>query len=160
MRPRYETQSDLLTEGSIADEIEMMWKIKVSKMPISYSLDFMGHDIFKKLACWIEVKSRPGMRWGQYSTIMLSLRKLLDAEALMKVSGCEAYFVVRDSQKETRYVALSEVVGKPELIEWGGRTLQTRDSADIEPIVSIPTDLFRPISDGYPKDATVYAQAV
>lgn len=152
MRPRYETQSDLANEESIAAEIESAWDIKVAKMPISYSLDFMGHDISKRLSCWIEVKSRPSMKWGQYSTIMLSLRKLIDAETLIRISGCNAYFVVRDRENDIRYASLLDVIGKPELIEWGGRTVNTRDDADIEPIVSIPVSLFRPISDGYPKD--------
>lgn len=141
MRPRYESEKDRGAEQEIAAAIEQAWNLRLHKLPDSYSLDFMGTDYLDQLDRWIEIKDR-AMSWGQYPSIMLSLGKLNSAVDLMRTTKREAWFVVRDNAGDIRAAKLSQVVGRPELIRFAGRTKQTRDSADVEPTVYIPAGNF------------------
>ena len=92
------------------------------------------------MLAWIEYKRRKFV-WGQYPTVILSLRKVF---ALMRYAslGHKAMFVVEDDEGDMRYwpIAEDEVIGW--MVERGGRTANTRDDGDIEPVVMIPVARF------------------
>lgn len=141
-RPRYETDADLAAESSAAVVIEAAWGVKVTKIPDSYGADWMIERDGKHVG-WGEYKRR-SMTWGQYPTIVLSVRKVADLIRLADVAGRSLFFVEADDGM--RYAS---VLAHDEFrIEIGGRTCRTRDAADVEPVVQIPVDRFKPVVSG------------
>jgi len=133
VREQYETQADLSNEQEVADVLSDAWKIDLHKLPISYRLDFFVTKEGKGKAV-VEVKSRNNTH-DKYPTLMLSLSKWnhgIDFALCNKLA-----FVI--AAKYTDGVFYYKYSDKDEFsIEWGGRTVHTRDSADIEPVVHIP----------------------
>tara|TARA_Y100001973_G_C5209184_1_gene344073 strand:- start:5810 stop:6355 length:546 start_codon:yes stop_codon:yes gene_type:complete len=129
---QHETQQDLSNESGVAAVIERAWQCGMRKLPKSYRLDFMavrGDD-----ACaFVEVKCRRHQS-DTYPTVMLSLSKVLQSNALTKATGCPCFFVARFTDGVYYY----DLSGKDYKTQWGGRTKSTRDARDIEPIVLIP----------------------
>lgn len=146
MRPRYETEHDLAAEACIIEKLSEALGFTATKVPTSYGVDFMLAGDDGSLACWAEVKHRRGMIWGQYPDVMLSVLKLRAAAGLRAATGADTLFAVADSTGEVRVASLR--AAKPQWIRHGGRTTQTRDPADVEPVVHIPIDDFMPIEAG------------
>jgi len=139
-RPMYETADHRLAEDAVRDLIAVNWRCKVEKMPISYKLDFAAVRE-RIVVAFLEVKCRQH-RFGQYPTLMLSAAKWQ--------AGC--------ALAETYHIPFGLVIGwqdgvywcraqnDPSIrLEWGGRSTQTRDSADIEPVVHVPVGQFKPL---------------
>lgn len=145
-RPRemYESRRDLDAEEAVAAALARAWKAELPKLPISYGLD---RAVYKnsKLQGWVEIKNRPTMRWGQYPDIMVSVLKARAAFDLSGASEKPCYFVVADSAGEIRTVPFA--IFDHSWIRHGGRTANTRDSADIEPVFHIPVSLFTPLKE-------------
>ena len=139
-RPLYETRGHLQEEKAVIEFISMCWQCEHHKMPISYKLDYMlTRD--KEAKAFVEVKCRK-MRWGQYPTIFLSLSKVTAAQELRRTTGLTCYFAVY-ADPDVYWIHLEDLIGRSDLIPFGGRTRQTRDSADIEPVFNIPIEMFR-----------------
>ena len=145
MRPLYETATDLRAEGEIAAIIGKRLHLRLFKLPIAYGLDFVGTDALGRFVAWFEVKDRHGFRWGQYSTVMLSVLKVKAAYRLTDAFELPALFIVRDVTGDIRGINFSTIQGRSDWLRWGGRTRATRDSGDIEPVAHIPIDLFHPL---------------
>jgi hypothetical protein len=151
----YQTDHDTRAENEIGAVIQQVYGFRLHKLAIAYSLDFgaVGPDNLVKF--WCEVKARTGMQWGQYPTVMLSMQKLMAAIRLWDASGLPVLFFVRDADGDIRQFDLMLARGRSDWVRWGGRTRQTRDSADIEPVAMIPIELFEPLGTvPYPWDPT------
>ena len=144
MRTTYETESDLASESSVASWIAVTLSAEVAKVPVSYGVDAMlSRD--GQLIAWLEIKCRHGMRWGQYPDVMISVLKLRAAAGLKASTGADTIFVVADETGEIRATNLCKT--QTSWIRFGGRTAQTRDSADIEPVCHIPLARFHPVEN-------------
>jgi hypothetical protein len=135
----YETASDLSNEAAVRMHIASKFSAEVNKVPLSYGVDSM---VTKdgELVAWLEIKCRPGMTWGQYPDVMVSVLKLRAAAGLKASTGIDTYFVVSDADGVIKCASLCNT--SPKWIKYGGRTTQTRDSADIEPVCHIPLEYF------------------
>ena len=142
-RPIYENAETLANEVEAAKRIEQRWKCTLDKLPRSYEIDFAASRPGFGIVAWIEYKRRD-MAWGQYPTIMLSVRKVDALRRFARLAG-SSFFVVEDRTGEIRFARID---GQhwDSFVEFGGRTRQTRDTADIEPIVKIQLERFKPLT--------------
>ena len=146
MRTMYETEADLSNEEAVRSYVAQTFSAEVMKVPLSYGVDSMV-TVDGKLVAWLEIKCRPGMVWGQYPDVMISVLKLRAAAGLKASTGIETYFVVADSCGVIK--SANHCKTSPEWIKYVVRTAQTRDPADIEPVCHIPLDQF---TEGTPWD--------
>ena len=143
-RPMYETREQLQSEKAVCTAFCDEFGLTAHKLPISYGLDYLltkteGQTSGKPVG-FLEYKRR-SFTTDRWPTVMLSLKKLMAAEQLKQVTGLTSVFMVQfDDAIGT--CDFAKFVGKPELLEYGGRTTQTRDSGDIEPVVMIPVGDF------------------
>lgn len=138
-RPRYETARDLAAESNAAGVIAAAWGVEVKKIPDSYGADWMIERDGSHVG-WGEYKRR-NMVWGQYPTVVLSVRKVVDLIRLADVAGRSLFFV--EANDGIRYASV--LAHDQFRITMGGRTCRTRDAADVEPVVQIPVDRFKPV---------------
>lgn len=110
----------------------------LQKLPISYGVDFfcMHNDC----PVWIEFKRR-SHPFGRYPDVMLSALKWWKAVSLARETMGTFIFAVGfdDLVGITSWNSDNQWV--PE-IRYGGRTKNTRDQADVEPVVHISIDRF------------------
>ena len=141
MRPLYETQDHLNVETSAKAKLEKAFGVTLNKLPISYNADFA---VFKsnELIGFIEFRRR-NMLHSKYPTIMLSYKKLLNMISLCSLTGTKSKFVV-EFDDGIYYFDVPFIIDNS-WVEFGGRTVQQRDSADIELIVQIPIENFKRI---------------
>ena len=139
MRTMYESAQDLSNEAKVREYVAQKFSAVVHKVPLSYGVDSMV-TVDGKLVAWLEIKCRPGMVWGLYPDVMISVLKLRAAAGLKASTGIDTYFVVSDLNHEIKSANLCKTC--PEWIRYGGRTSDTRDAADIEPVCHIPLDQF------------------
>jgi len=154
MRPWYETSSDLEAENAVAGEIlgltskykdwlndlgaGFMADIAMRKLPVmTYKLDWCATR-GKNIMAWAELKRRK-ITFNQYPDIMISVHKMAAGRELAIHTGIN--FVI--------FIAFLDGLGfhvvdldKTYPMEYGGRTVATRDSADIEPVCYIGVDQF------------------
>jgi len=138
MRQMYESANDLKNEDDIRQFLEQGLSATLHKLPISYRLDWLVFRNGTPKAV-IEFKRRK-CKHLQYPDIMLSLGKWNAGLDYVQKNGLAFMFVVQWDDAVGVYMYKPE---HPVDIRWGGRTVQTRDSADIEPVVHIPTNQFR-----------------
>ena len=139
MRPTYETSADLLAESNAASVIGEAWRVNLKKLPVSYGADW-AIERDSMIVGWGEFKRRK-FCWGDFDSIMLSVRKVADLIRLASIDGKAFFFVQADDG--LRYVEIS--ASDTYRVAWGGRTCKTRDNADIEPVVMIPLSKFKAI---------------
>ena len=133
MRPLYETENDLQNERGVADILAKAWKIDLHKLPISYWLDFFVTKAGKGKAV-LEVRCRNNTH-NKYPTLMLALAKWKHGIEYARCNGLAFVFAVKFTDGLFYYL-----YDKNDVFEtnWGGRTKNVRDSADVEPVVHIP----------------------
>jgi len=156
MTPRHESAADLEHEARVRLKVGEAYNTQLMALPISYKLDYLmiENNEAGTPAAWLEVKARK-MEWGQYPTIVLSLSKWLAAKELSLETGLPFIFAILDARGKIyqfkrssddffRGPAANPVTGKHARLEfaYGGRTRNTRDRNDIEPIVFIPAEWF------------------
>ena len=118
-------------------DIESHFGVRLKKLPISYHIDALMEKDARGCG-WIEVKRR-NCTFDQYPDIMLSVLKLNAGLSLVNATGLPFFFAVKFNDASGLYQwSPSHILD----IRNGGRTVQTRDSADIEPVVHIPMSLF------------------
>lgn len=139
-RPLYETKEHLKGETEVVNTIEYLWKANLKKLPIKYKLDYAA-ERNGKIVAWVEIKCRTnGM--NDYQTYMLSLDKYNASIELGNVTNLPVTLVVKWTDK-TGYVDLLNCRG---VIKMGGR-IDREDPQDVEPVVFIPIQDFREITD-------------
>ena len=139
-RPLYETSANLSNEQSVAGLIEKRWNVKLQKLPISYKVDFCAVR-GKEVVAWMEIKCRNHPA-GQYPTLMLSVLKWQAGIQLHQSTSAPLFLVARFACGTILY---AEAILTDVEVEYGGRTAQTRDSADVEPVVMIPVKAMKEI---------------
>lgn len=143
MRPPYETHDDLQNEQIIAAHYLAALHRKdklvrtVRKLPASYRLDF-AIETEGKINAWLEVKDRrTGIPFsGGPDTLILSALKWQTGSSLAQTTGLAFVVLVRFSDGIVG--SYRQYSRPPPETKWGGRTVLTRDSADVEPVVHLP----------------------
>lgn len=139
-RPTYETQKDLDGEREIFAAMEAKWAVKVQKLPVSYRVDAaLVKD--GAIVGFAEVKDRK-CSLSTFPTIFISLGKWQAMNDLYNDTGKFVYWVVRFTDALCAFMVAGE---EAEDLRWGGRTVQQRDTADVEPMVHIETTRFTPL---------------
>ena len=139
-RPLYETASDLKGEHATCRAWARRFNYAIHKLPMSYELDFILTTQSNRAVSFLEYKRRH-FPVNRYPTVMLSLKKVMRGCELSAAAGIPSTFLV-GFDDQIGSVCFSKIARKPNWIEFGGRTVKTRDSADIEPVVMIPIDEF------------------
>ena len=141
-RKMYETEADLENEADIAERISHTFKVALDKMPISYGLDFFVTKADKAIGV-MEVKKR-SIAHDAYPTYMISLLKWNKGLQFHHFNHLRFSIAVMFTDGLYRYVFRDEDLDKI-YYEFSGRTKTTRDSADLEPCVRIPMDLWQKV---------------
>ena len=148
-RPLYETAKDLKHEKEIAKKIEEALSWRLHKLSKAYFLDFIAFSKYPKtmgLVAFIEVRKRNN-HTNKYPTVILSLNKYLKGVFYAKTLGVKFLFVVQfhDGCFAYTYAEDADFEYKAlEHIQIGGRT-DRNDPQDVEPVIHIPIDKFKPI---------------
>jgi len=141
-RKMYESKEDLSNEASIAEKLSQTFKCAFDKMPISYGLDFMVTKQNQVIGV-CEVKRRH-MAHDKYPSFMISLLKFNKGLDFHYRNKLRFSLVIEFDDGVYRYVFKDGDQDKIK-IEFSGRTTQTRDSADLEPVVQIPVSMFQKV---------------
>lgn len=149
-RPHYETEHDRRKEGIVKRLIEEYHDFTLQKATNAHydKIDYFGFN--HGIKAMFEIKCRR-FRWGEEGreTIMFSAGKWA-AGFTYSQSLCIPFYIVISARHGGTYQYeqnIADVKSGRILREWGGRTDQTRDSGDLEPVMMIPIDLFTKISN-------------
>jgi len=137
MRPKYETTKDLQNEQEVADIVADLG-YNLRKLPVQYRLDFA---IFRDSEClgFAEVKTR-SFHMNKYPPVMISLSKVLAADALTRKTGLPCYLIC----KYTDCVARLDFA-HPLDLRMGGRT-DRNDPQDVDICAFYPISGFTIVS--------------
>tara|TARA_R100001530_G_C4317687_1_gene154800 strand:+ start:1971 stop:2396 length:426 start_codon:yes stop_codon:yes gene_type:complete len=141
LRTYYENDSTLKNESDFKEKIMAAWGCDLKKMHYHHIIDFML--IQDKVAkAWVEVKCLNKTR-NKYPCTILSLSKFMKGVEYYNVTGLPFIFATRLEDGDY-YYRHDPKHPKFEVI-MGGRTKQTRDKYDIEPIIQIPMVYFKEV---------------
>jgi len=145
-RKRYETPEDIAKQKEVMAFMSDCWGDKVVLLPRSYQIDCAGiDDVTGEIDWYGEIKCRTHTS-TKYEDLIISLLKFERGRTLIYAAGDrmppEFYIIVKFEDKTMihRYEPKHNYK-----VTHGGRTWQTRDPDDIEPIVHIPMAMFREI---------------
>ena len=135
-RTQYESEEDRENERKITAYLLDAWGFELRKLPKSYRADFaaMKGDEFKAI---VETKRRY-FKHGRFPDIIMSVQKFLYARDLAHFLGVPFIFVVW-LDDGVYHASLHENYE----VSFKGRTKNTRDSEDIEPVIHIPIEHFK-----------------
>ena len=140
MAKLWETQDDLDREAAVVAVYAKIKGCEYEKLPIQYKADyaFLRDEDLKAL---VEIRCR-NVSHDKYDTIMLSLLKWHDVNAMARAINVPAMFVVRYTDG-IYSIPLREM---PDEITMGGRALM-RDARDRELVVHYKVDRMRFVAD-------------
>lgn len=139
---RQETQANLDRERAIADALEVLWNVKLRKLPNHYNLDFVM-CVENKAKGFVEIKGchkhafQDLQKFGGYT---INLNKIERAVSLMELTGLEFRLVV-DSQGEVWAARFTELSVTGDVFVFGRTDRPTQN--DQEPNIKIPLSLFK-----------------
>lgn len=141
MRQVYETQGDRDREAEVAHEIEQVYGCKLKRNEQLHHFDFSASWSAGRISN-VEIRCRPGMEWGKYSTVYLSALKFAHATQGMRQGQSFSFFVKPSDGGIYKWTA------KPEHIRllkntWDGKNARTEE--DPQWLVEVPIKLFRKI---------------
>lgn len=139
MRLIYENSRTLADEAEIASHIATSFDCEMKKLPPLYCLDYLAVRRHVPMAL-IEIKKRNAAS-DTYPDIMMSMHKYIRGTELSRTLALPMIFVV-GLDDGVFWVKMKPIIIDYEL-RWGGRTADTRDHGDIEPVVHIPMGEFR-----------------
>jgi len=139
MARQWETQADLDRETAVARLYAELRDCAYEKLPVQYKADyaFLRDGELKAL---VEIRCR-NVRHDKYDTIILSLLKWHDVNAMAKAINVPAMLVVRYTDG-VYTIPMREV---PDSIEIGGR-VDRGDDRDVEPVVHYRVERMRQVS--------------
>jgi hypothetical protein len=137
VRTQYETRADLSYEQVFVESLQRVGVI-AWKLPVAYAVDFFA--IADKRPIWIEFKRR-SHTYGTYPDVVLSALKWWHATSLAERTGGTFAFAVAFDDG-TRVAHWDPEMPWTPTFSHGGRTLNTRDSADMEPVAHIEIERF------------------
>lgn len=145
MRPLYESSADRAREAEAVGRLATALGAKVHKLTGQYArLDYMV-VLPGNIHAFVEIKCR-NAGLGAYPTLMISAAKWREGISMAEATGGK--FLIMAAYKDGDLVYLfdrKDVESKAVWCEFGGRTANTRDTGDIEPVMQIPTRLMLPL---------------
>jgi hypothetical protein len=143
IRPQYETQHDRDRETTTKYSIMRKLNCTFVKVPKDYRVDYAVTMKGNKIVGWAEIKCRNNSS-TMYPTYMISLKKISEGLRLSEITHQPFYLFVQFTDKLMQYN-----VKPTDPIEYsiGGRSVQTRNSQDIEPCAYIKMELFTEVVD-------------
>jgi len=138
MRTAYETLETLQAERSFMHRYEAAFSVHCEKLPVSYRLDYAVMEM-GQVVQWLELKNR-SHAMHKYPAYWISLGKFLHGAALADRTTISFILAVRFSDCDA-LVNCSALSRKQWGIAHGGRR-DRNDPADMEPLVTIPINLF------------------
>lgn len=140
-RPLYETSSDVMNEVSVKSVVETETKCNLHKLPMDYRVDYAMTKYSSAIIGGCEIKCRKNAS-NKYPTYMISFKKISEGLRLSELTQQPFYLFIQFTDKLLYYHVKTT---DPLEYRMGGRTVQTRDVQDIEPVVYIPMELFREV---------------
>lgn len=149
-RQRYESVQDRKNEEIVGDIIIECHGDRILRKAANahYSqTDRFAFNPFGKCIALYEIKCR-NFSWGKHPTIMLSLGKWAEGHKFSQATNIPFYIIISCYNGTFSYQQdINDVKNGNIYCEWGGRTENTRDAGDIEPVMHIPIELFTKMSD-------------
>lgn len=146
MRPTYETPGDRAREAAVVEAFARHYGIRTIKSPARYPVDFCvvreesGTEV---VTAFGEVKIRTNAI-DTYPTFILSVGKWVEGMALAERTATRLLLVVGwDGGSDVRWVDLTALTGPPRIAPGGRR--DRNDADDEEPVIHLPTHVFRQI---------------
>lgn len=141
-RPHYETEENLNDEKEIISFFCKTQDYKYHKNPVRYyQLDYSLQDEDGRVFGMAEIKRRHHNS-NKYDSVILSLNKWKHAMEYVRI-GLVFYFIIKFDDGIHYMIVKPGEEGAHPFVVWGGRTTQTRDDGDVEPVVNIPISRFR-----------------
>ena len=143
--PLYETDVDRSREQEVADRLSKVVGGKIVKLSGQYArLDRMIVWPDKRHA-FVEIKCR-NVGHDAYPTLMLSAAKWREGVEMAWTTGGKFLVVAGYRDGDWAYLYDQRDIDTRAIwCEYGGRTVQTRGSTDIEPVIHIPSTLMIPV---------------
>lgn len=141
-RPLYETEVDRKNETRIAAVLARVWQRTLKKNPRFYPIDYsvlLDGDV----RALIEIKHRPGLRYGFGDGYYLSAQKVGAGKMLTYATGCPCLLAVEFSDGALWWLDFDHLQYPPRA-KWHGRD-DRGDPQDFEPCVVFPWPLFKRI---------------
>ncbi len=153
-RPIYETGADRNREDACAQRVCDALGCEMVKLTGEYSR-------IDRLATWprgsqrpafVEIKCRKAFH-DQYPTLILSAAKWRYGVTLSQATGGDFYVVASYYDGDWLYAYNPQhVADRAVWLQHGGRTRQTRDPLDVEPVMHIASELFLPLPESASED--------
>ena len=149
MRQQYETEQDRQNEEDVIKSFCLAFNNKgydlsYFKLPKSYIIDYGLVNARNSIQAMAEVKCR-NVDKDQYKTLILSQKKMM--------AGIQYYDYFRFTGSNVEFIIIARWNDATGYYKYdpshrfnhkiGGRTVKTRDSADIEMVIEIPIQYFR-----------------
>jgi hypothetical protein len=139
-RPQYESPIDLINENSVIEKMAKMRNLSAIKLPSQYRIDYALSDI-SGIRYWVEVKCR-NTASNSYHDYMISMSKWISGKRYYLDTGIDFLLAIRFTNGDY-VIKYSDEIDKRIKYIIKGRTIQTRDEDDIEPVAMIPMELFK-----------------
>lgn len=145
-RPLYESQQDRDNEQACIKQFCDQFGFTYAKLPYYKHIDYLLYSATNSRArAWVEIKVRRH-NYGRFPTLLLSSLKWAEGLKLSQATGIPFWILIRWENGLFGYAAKQADVDSGQVwLEYGGRTTQTRDEGDIEPVMHIPIKLFHPV---------------
>ena len=138
MRTVYETDADRDNELAVAREIGSLYNCRMYRNEQLNHIDFVAEWPDGRISN-VEIRCRPGMKWGDYDTVFLSAAKLSHATQLFRQDQSFAFFVKPADGGLYKWVFRPHHVKRLKNT-WAGKNARTMD--DPQWLVEIPISLF------------------
>ena len=150
IRPKYETKSSREAEEDLAHRTLDPYGMKAIRIhELKHRIDMcIKPKATDTIIAWVECKCL-NRSYNTKPYNMLSLHKWFHGIQHALFTGLPWYFLI--SIKEGDYI-YTYTQGDKFPIVYGGRTLNTRDSHDVEPVIHIPMKRFIPTAEAFSKD--------
>lgn len=145
-RPLYESAKDRSNEQACVEEFSNRFGFSYAKLPYYKHIDYLLYNAKTKRArAWVEVKVR-SHSYGRFPTLLISSLKWSEGLKLSQTTGIPFWILIRWDDGLYGYTARMEDVSSGRVwLEYGGRTVLTRDEGDIEPVIHIPIGCFKKV---------------
>lgn len=139
-RPAYETDAHRAAEGAFAREIEKVGRVRLDRRS---AMNHQDYTVVRggRVTAVVELKCR-SHAFGQFQTLDISVRKVVALHNEARDAGLSGLLFIRWSCGTAGFVTSLEAT-RCRVKARGGRTTQTRDPWDVEPVYQIPIELFR-----------------
>lgn len=152
-RPIYESNADRGREDRVADRVGAALGCRMVKLTGQYArMDRLAEWPTGRRHAFVEIKCRKSFH-DQYPTLMLSAAKWRDGVDMAEATGGDFYVVASYLDGVWLYAYNPQhVADRAVWLQHGGRTRQTRDPLDVEPVMHIASELFLPLPESASED--------